>query len=47
MAVICFPHLSGKVNMRNGAPVNTPDDNTGNYLKLKYTCMVKLNNNLL
>ncbi|XP_022177923.1 uncharacterized protein LOC111038960 isoform X2 [Myzus persicae] len=31
MAVICFPHLTGKVNVKNGASVNTPDDTTGRY----------------
>lgn len=31
MAVICFPYLSGKVNMKDGTPVNMPDDNIGRY----------------
>jgi len=47
MAVICYPHLSGKISMKDGTPVNTPDDLTGKYLKFKFTRMVKLNNNLL
>lgn len=47
MAVICYPHLSGKISMKDGTPVNTPDDLTGKYKKFKYICMAKLNNNLL
>jgi len=43
MAVICYPHLSGKISMKDGTPVNIPDDHTGKYLKFKYTYMVKLN----
>ncbi|XP_060840031.1 uncharacterized protein LOC132921177 [Rhopalosiphum padi] len=31
MAVICYPYLTGKVNMKDGTPVNAPDDNTGRY----------------
>ncbi|XP_008184775.1 uncharacterized protein LOC100163781 isoform X3 [Acyrthosiphon pisum] len=31
MAVICYPHLSGKISMKDGTPVNTPDDLTGRY----------------
>uniref|UniRef100_A0A2H8TYN3 Sentrin-specific protease 7 n=1 Tax=Melanaphis sacchari TaxID=742174 RepID=A0A2H8TYN3_9HEMI len=31
MAVICFPYLSGKVNIKDGKPVNAPDDNYGRY----------------
>ncbi|CAH1732745.1 unnamed protein product [Aphis gossypii] len=31
LAVICFPYLSGKVNMRDGTPVNEPDDDAGGY----------------
>ncbi|KAE9524019.1 hypothetical protein AGLY_015666, partial [Aphis glycines] len=26
LALICFPYLSGKVNMNDGTPVNEPDD---------------------
>lgn len=36
MAVVCFPYLSGKVNMKDGTPVNAPDDNAGKYSKFKY-----------
>ncbi|XP_050066575.1 sentrin-specific protease 6-like [Aphis gossypii] len=32
MAVICFPNLSGKVNMKDGTPVNEPDDDAGRYV---------------
>ncbi|KAE9533484.1 hypothetical protein AGLY_009122 [Aphis glycines] len=31
LAVICFPYLSGKVNMKDGTPVNEPDDDAGGY----------------
>jgi len=47
MAVICYPYLSGKISMKDSTPVNTPDDLTGKYLNFEYTCMAKLNNNLL
>lgn len=36
MAIICFPYLSGKVNMEDGTPVNEPDDDAGKYLQFKY-----------
>ncbi|KAL5239227.1 hypothetical protein ACI65C_006637 [Semiaphis heraclei] len=31
LAVICFPYLSGKVDMENGTPVSEPDDDPGRY----------------
>ncbi|CAH1733417.1 unnamed protein product [Aphis gossypii] len=31
LAVICFPYLSGKVNMRDGTPVNESDDDADGY----------------
>ncbi|XP_027839005.2 uncharacterized protein LOC114121055 isoform X2 [Aphis gossypii] len=31
MAVVCFPYLSGKVNMKDGTPVKASDDNTDRY----------------
>lgn len=42
LAVICFPYLTGKVHIENGTPSNEPDDDTGKYFKLKYTCVVTL-----
>ncbi|XP_008181075.1 sentrin-specific protease 6-like [Acyrthosiphon pisum] len=31
LEVICFPYLSGKVNIQNGIPSNEPDNDTGRY----------------